>query len=145
MVQKGITMSDAPITLFIPFGQGYGNPGLTIRADSTDELDSILAGLSDSSDASDPESSSKLDSLLDGVLTVRAGVLLKFPQEEKPARQSVTHPQATANPNAAPSCDHGEMKWRSGISRAGNEYKGYFCTAPQGATKGAACAPQFQK
>lgn len=138
-------MSDSPITLFVPFGEGYGNPGLTIRADSLDELDEILAGVSDSVD-DDPDSVSKLDSILDGVLTIKAAVALKFPQKTVVNQNATasTHPQAKAQPDSAPSCNHGPMKYREGTSRQGNPYKGWFCPAPQG-TPGGQCKPQFVK
>lgn len=132
-------MSDAPLTLFLPFGTGYGNPGLTIRAESTDELIAVLEDLS-----SEDGETSKLDRLLDDVLTVKGAVLLKFPQEEKPVRQtSVTHPQAqTSSPADAPTCSHGTMKYKEGQSKAGNAYKGWFCPAPFGQAQ---CKPQFIK
>lgn len=133
-------MSDAPVTLFIPFGQGYGNPGLTLRAETPKELDAVLKSLKEDSD----EELSVLDSLLTEVETIKAAVLLKFPQEEKPARQaSVTTVTPPATGNAAPTCNHGEMKWRQGTSRtSGKEYKGWFCPAPQGANQ---CPPKFEK
>lgn len=134
-------MSDAPVTLFVPFGSGYGNPGLTVRAESTDELQAILNNLSNPVD-DDPESVSKLDDLLNGVLTIKAAVALKFPQEDKPKASSKPAPQATATPDSAPTCAHGSMKWKEGTSRAGNAYKGWFCPAPLGQTQ---CKAQFIK
>lgn len=133
-------MSDAPLTLFMPFGTGYGNPGLTVRADSAKELDSILKDLTTAVNAADPDVS-QLDAILDGIQTVRAAALLKFPQEEKPVKPTVTHPQAQSVPADAPSCNHGPMKWKEGTSRStGKSYKGWFCTAPQGTNQ---CSPQF--
>lgn len=135
-------MSDAPLTLFMPFGTGYGNPGLTVRADSAKELDSILEDLTTKVNESDPDELSTLDSILDGIQTVRAAALLKFPQEEKASpKPTVTHPQAQSTPPDAPSCNHGTMKWKEGTSRSTNKpYKGWFCTAPQGTNQ---CSPQF--
>lgn len=130
-------MSDSALTMFIPFGSGYGNPGLTVRADTVDELISVFNELSEQND---PEGASKLDDLLNGVLTVNAGVLLKFPKQE--VKTQVTHPQAQKAPSNTPSCTHGDMKWKEGRSAKGNDYKGWFCNAPYGQTK---CAPQFVK
>ena len=132
-------MSDAPITLFIPFGEGYGKPGLTVRADTLAELDAVLKTFSEQDD---PEGSSRLDSILDGVLTIKAGVVLKFPQEEKKAARPA---QAAVNtPSDAPSCNHGVMKFREGTVKSGanvgKPYKGWFCPAPQGTNQ---CKPQF--
>lgn len=138
-------MSDSPVTMFIPFGEGYGNPGITLRADSAKELDSILRELSDSTDPSDENSTSLLDSVLDGVLTVQAGVLLKFPKKVTVAASAptVTHPQAQSTPADAPTCNHGTMKYKEGVSRSsGKNYKGWFCPAPQGQNQ---CSPQFVK
>lgn len=134
-------MSDAPVTLFIPFGQGYGNPGVTVRADSFDELASIMKGLSDSSDPSDPEATTKLDVFLSDVDTVRAAVLLKFPQADapQPRATNVTHPQAV-NPSSGESCTHGAMKWKEGIGQSGKAYKGWFCQGPRGPEQ---CKPKF--
>ncbi len=132
-------MSDAPVTLFIPFGQGYGNPGLTLRAETPKELDAVLKSLKEDSD----EEFSVLDSLLTEVETIKAAVLLKFPQEEKPVRQVSNTTTVTPPSSTHPKCDHGEMKWREGVSKSsGKPYKGYFCSAPQGANQ---CPPQFQK
>jgi hypothetical protein len=133
-------MSDAPFTMFVPFGSGYGNPGLTIRAESMDELLAIFKDLNDTG----VEETSKLDTLLEDVLTVKAGVLLKFPQEEKKVASAakVDHPQAQSNPGDAPNCNHGAMKYKSGTSKAGNDYKGWFCPAPHGQTQ---CTPKFIK
>ncbi|MET0466972.1 MAG: hypothetical protein ABW007_27685 [Chitinophagaceae bacterium] len=138
-------MSDSPVTMFIPFGEGYGNPGITLRADSAKELDGILKELSNPTDPKDAESVSLLDSVLDGVLTVQAGVTLKFPKKvtvAASAEPAVTHPQATGAADA-PTCTHGSMKYKEGTSRStGKQYKGWFCPAPQGAGQ---CAPQFVK
>lgn len=133
-------MSDSPFTLFVPFGEGYGNPGLTIRADSAKELVSILSEIN-TRETDNPDALSLFDELLTGVETVRAGALLKFPPKEKaaPQRQN-SHPQATNSD--APTCAHGPMKYREGTSKAGNQYKGYFCTAPQGTQR---CDAKFIK
>lgn len=133
-------MSDSALTVFIPFGQGYGNPGLTLRADTVDELNAIFAELS----ATGEDEVSKLDGVLEGVKTVNAGVLLKGLSVAKPEvkPQATTHPQASSAPSTTPSCNHGDMKWKEGVSAKGNNYKGWFCNAPYGQTK---CAPQFIK
>lgn len=132
-------MADAPLTLFLPFGSGYGNPGLTIRAESLDELNAIMANMSETGE----DEVSKLDNLLSSVLTVKAAVLLKFPQEEKPATKAapVSHPQAQTSPADAPTCNHGTMKYKEGTSKgSGKPYKGWFCPAPYGQQQ---CSPQF--
>lgn len=132
-------MSDSALTVFIPFGQGYGNPGLTLRADTVDELNSIFGELS----ATGEDEVSKLDGILEGVKTVNAGVLLKGLSVAKPEPKApVTHPQASSAPSDAPSCSHGPRGYKEGVSKAGNNYKGWFCNAPYGQTK---CAPQFIK
>jgi hypothetical protein len=134
-------LSDSPITLFIPLGNDRSNAGLTLRAETIDEVNAILADLSET----DETEASKLNSLLDGVLTVKAGVELKFPSTVVQTRSNVTHPQATNAPADAPTCTHGSMKWREGVSRSsGNAYKGWFCPAPQGAP-GGQCTPKFVK
>lgn len=131
-------MSDSALTMFIPFGAGYGNPGLTVRADTVDELVALFGELS----ATGEDEVSKLDSILDGVATVNAGVLLKGLSVAKPepAQKPVTHPQAQSAPADAPSCAHGAMKHKKGTSKAGKNYEGWFCNAPYGQTQ---CKPQF--
>lgn len=131
-------MADAPITLFIPLGNDRSNAGLTVRAESIDEVNAILGNLSETGE----DEVSKLDNLLDGVLTVKAGVELKFPAPTPPVRQaSVTHPQAQTVPADAQSCAHGPMKWKEGTSKSsGKAYKGWFCGAPYGQTQ---CEPKF--
>lgn len=137
-------MNDAALTLFIPFGSGYGNPGLTIRAETADELSAIFADLSTTIGEPDDERS-KLNDLLDGVATINAGIALKGlgvnKPEPEPKPQPVTHPQAQVNPESANSCAHGAMKWKEGISsKTGKPYKGWFCQAPYGQTQ---CKAQF--
>jgi hypothetical protein len=135
-------MADAPITLFMPLGSDRSNAGLTIRGENIDEVNAILDDLNVSVD----EEESKLSQLLGNVQTVKAGVDLIFPATtivNKPAQ--VTHPQAQSTPADAPSCNHGPMKYREGVSRSsGKAYKGWFCPAPQG-TPGGQCAPSFIK
>lgn len=134
-------MNDAALTLFIPFGSGYGNPGLTIRAETADELLGTFNDLS--AVIGDPdEERSKLNDILDGVATINAGIQLKglgVAKEERKA-QPVTHPQAQANPESAKTCVHGAMAWKEGTSKAGKAYKGWFCTAPYGQQQ---CKAQF--
>lgn len=131
-------MADAPITLFIPLGNDRSNAGLTVRAESIDEVNAILGDLSETG----VDEVSKLDNLLDGVLTVKAGVELKFPAPVAPPRQAnVTHPQAQPAPADAKTCAHGTMKWKEGTSKSsGKSYKGWFCPAPYGQSQ---CEPQF--
>lgn len=40
----------------------------------------------------------------------------------------------------SPSCNHGSMEWKEGVSRAGKAYKGYYCKAPRGQ---ASCSPVY--
>lgn len=125
-------MSEMPITFFLPFGEGYGKPGLTIRTDSVEELNSIFAQLSEGVDPSDADSLSKLDELLTNVDTIRAAVLLKFPQEPKQAKTSYTKPAEPTQANASGHvCAHGPMKYKEGTGAKG-AWKGFFCTAPRG-------------
>lgn len=134
-------MTDSALTLFIPFGSGYGNPGLTIRAETADELLAVFNDLSANVGEPDEERS-KLNDILDGVATVNAGIQLKGlgVAKESPKAQPVTHPQAQSTPQAAKTCAHGAMAWKEGVSKAGKPYKGWFCTAPYGQTK---CQAQF--
>jgi hypothetical protein len=138
-------MADAPITLFIPLGNDRSNAGLTVRAESIDEVLAMIFDLNGPSN-SDPDNDSKLNELLDGVLTVKAGVELKFPSTVQTSRPAnTTHPQASASaPADAPTCAHGSMKYKAGTSAKGNDYKGWFCQAPQG-IPGGQCKPQFIK
>lgn len=131
-------MSDAPVTLFIPFGSGYGNPGLTLRAETVKELNATMLDLKEE----DEEGISLLDSLLSEVVTIKAAVLLKFPQEESQARNaSSTRPANVPDASSTPKCDHGAMKYREGQNAKG-PWKGYFCPQPYGQQQ---CKPQFIK
>jgi hypothetical protein len=125
-------MTDTPVTLFIPFGNGYGNPGLTLRAETPKELDAVLQSLKEQSD----EDLSLLDSILSEVETIKAAVLLKFPQEEKPAPRPNNSVKTVTPPSEGVKvCDHGPMKYKEGTSKAGKDYKAWFCPAPQGANQ----------
>lgn len=133
-------MADSPITLFVPLGnERFASAGLTIRGETVNEVNAILADLSET----DETEASKLNSLLDGVLTIKAGVTLKFPEATQQTKPAVTHPQAASSPSDAPSCNHGSMKYREGVAKSsGKAYKGWFCQAPQG-VPGGQCKPQF--
>lgn len=134
-------MADAPITFFIPLGSDRSNAGLTVRAESIDELNATLKDLTDS----DSDEVSKLDDVLDSVLAIRGGLELKGLNavQQAPARSTSNHPQASTSAPDAPSCAHGQMKWKEGISKkTGEPYKGWFCPAPFGQTQ---CPPKFIK
>lgn len=132
-------MADAPITFFVPLGEGRSNPGLTLRAESIEELEAVLDALNLSKESEE----SQLSRLLNHAATIKAGVDLVFPptvaQAPKPA---VTHPQAQSNPSDAPSCPHGSMTWRVAKPESGKDWKGWFCPAPYGVEK---CKPRFVK
>lgn len=131
-------MADAPITFFIPLGNDRTNAGLTVRAETIDELAGVLADLN----TSDETEESKLSKLLGDVLTIKGAVELTFPQPVAQSKPAVTHPQAKASPSDAPTCSHGAMTWKEGTSKQGNAYKGWFCPAPFGQTQ---CKAQFVK
>lgn len=137
-------MNDSPITFFIPLGNDRSNAGLTVRAENIDELQAILSDLLNSADPSDPDSTAKVNDLLDQVLTIKASLELKGLNTASVSQNKtqVTHPQAQASPSDAPSCAHGAMTWKEGVSKAGNNYKGWFCPAPYGQTK---CPAKFVK
>jgi len=133
-------MADAPITFFMPLGNDRSNAGLTVRAETVDELTAVLRDLTDS--LSEDEVS-KINDVLDSVLAIKAAVELKglIVAQQAPT-QRVTHPQATSSVPDAPMCNHGAMKWKEGTSQKGNAYKGWFCPAPFGQEK---CSPKFVK
>lgn len=132
-------MSDAALTLFIPFGEGYGNPGLTLRGETADELAATIGNLSEQNE----EDTSNLDRILDGVLLVKAAVNLKglsvAKNQNKTENAPVTHPQASAAPSSAPNCAHGPMRWKDAVTKsgqnAGKRYTAWVCTAPYGQTQ----------
>lgn len=134
-------MADAPITFFMPLGKSRSNAGLTVRAESVDELNATLKDLTDS----DSTEVSKLNDVIDSVLAINAALELKGlnVQETPSYAPKSTHPQASASaPADAPTCAHGSMKWKEGTSQKGNAYKGWFCPAPFGQSK---CEPKFVK
>jgi anti-sigma factor ChrR (cupin superfamily) len=134
-------MADAPITFFMPLGNDRSNAGLTVRAESVDELNAVLKDLTDSAN---PDEVSKLNDVIDSVLAIKAGLELKGLSAAQAAPvQKVNHPQANASaPADAPTCAHGNMKWKEGTSKQGNAYKGWFCPAPYGQTQ---CPAKFIK
>lgn len=138
-------MADAPVTFFIPLGKGRSNAGLTLRAENVDEMNAVLKDLVDSAN---PDELSKLNDVLDSVVTINAALELKgLNVQEAPVYNSApktTHPQATSAPADAPVCSHGAMKWKEGTSKQGNAYKGWFCPAPYGVA-GGQCPAKFIK
>lgn len=135
-------MADAPITFFMPLGNDRSNAGLTVRAETIDELSAVLQDLTDSAN---PEELSKLDGVIDSVLAIKAGLELKGLNVQQAApKPQVNHPQANVSaPADAPTCAHGSMKYKEGTSKSsGKQYKGWFCAAPYGQNQ---CPPQFVK
>lgn len=55
--------------------------------------------------------------------------------QQKPAHQQAPGGQTKT-------CDHGDMEWKSGISKAGNPYKGFFCPSND---RNDQCKPHFAK
>jgi hypothetical protein len=132
-------MADAPITFFIPFGNERSNAGLTVRAETVNELAGILSDLN----GIDETEESKLSALLNEVLIIKGAVELILPSQAPSQAKPVTHPQAQSAPTDAPTCVHGSMKWKEGSSKStGKPYKGWFCGAPYGQVQ---CSPQFVK
>jgi hypothetical protein len=134
-------LSDAPVTLFIPFGEGYGKPGITLRAETLKELDAQLSELNESTVADDGNETSLLSEIVNKVKTVDAGVKLVFPQEAKPQRNSSAAVPHVPAASAAHTCEHGAMKYKEGTNAKG-PWKGYFCPQPYGSPQ---CKPQFIK
>jgi hypothetical protein len=128
------------VSLGINLGKDrYTDPRLTISATNVGGLMGHLGDLNDP-DETDPEGLSPLSGLLDHLQSIDAAVTLKKGLAPNVGAaspdggftpggyQEPTHPAAQAGKN----CTHGAMKYKSGVSKAGKPYSGYFCPAPFG-------------
>lgn len=141
------------VSLGINLGKDrYTDPRLTISATNVSGLMGHLGDLNDP-DETDPEGLSPLSGLLDHLQTIDAAVTLKKGLAPNVAGaspdggftpggyQEPTHPAVADNvPVCGPNGTHGKMKPKSGTSKAGKPYSGYFCPLPYGQTQ---CKPIF--
>lgn len=105
------------LTFTIKGGVGYDAPWFVFRAASAVDMNRLL---------SDPplrEAIEQACKVSDWVINHRGGT-----QASTPPAQSTTpaHKQAP-NGMIAPSCDHGHMVYRSGVSKKGNKYELFAC------------------
>lgn len=128
------------VSVTLKGGTGFDAPWVVVRASS---IPSALAHLKTYTD--------ELKELLDG--TSKLGAYFARTGSQKPAGGSSAPagPSAPANDRPAyqqaPSgqtkyCQHGEMTFKSGVSKAGNTYKGFFCPERD---RDAQCKPEFMK
>lgn len=59
-----------------------------------------------------------------------------------PQDHSSTPPQQQAPSGEQKFCAHGEMQYKTGVSKAGKTYKGFFCSSQD---RNAQCSPQWAK
>lgn len=117
---------------FVSVGINIGPARLTISAANAGSLMQQLNGLLEA-DELDPEGLSPISTLVDGISTIHTASEVKFAMSRPQPVVNAT-PVASA-PGDAPTCAHGSMKWKEGTSKAGNNYKGWFCQAPYGQPK----------
>ena len=149
-------MSDHKLNATLKAGQGYDAPWLTIGSDDPGELHSLLtrfAGVDASVDtaAAVVAAATKLQNFWTAKDTLGGQVVTSQQQQQPapgPATQFISGQQAAPQQpvqrqaqtqGPGPSCQHGPMAWRQGVSKkSGKEYKGWFCQ-----TQGSDCSPQF--
>lgn len=123
-------------TVILKGGKGYGAPSISIRGESI--VDALKQMKDHETELQElireaAKYGKAFGKLVDGAAPASNG----GGQAGKPAG-------ATQAPNGetAPTCAHGTMVWKSGISKAGNTYKGYFCPSQDRDNQ---CKPQFRK
>jgi len=125
--------SEGKVVVTLKGGAGYDAPWIVVHADSVD-------------DAYHQVNSNMMLELMR--VTQLAGADFTGKAPTKPAaQQGVVQPQQSRAPQGAQEapggekrfCEHGEMVFKTGISKAGNPYKLFSCTAPRGQQ----CKAQF--
>lgn len=125
-------------------GYFIGRHKLTFGAS---DVAGVLSHLNDLNEVDPVDEISPLNVLLDHMVTMDAAVNVKY-GTASPAPKPTQSPDGGFTPGGydapseGPSCGHGPMKWRQGVSKAGKPYKGWFCTAPYGQNQ---CSAQFVK
>lgn len=106
-----------------------------LRANSWEEMDVLLAGYGDRV----PMINAIENLATSGVAGAITPPSVSAPVSAVPAAPAPT-PQAAPAPTGH-TCKHGAMVQRTGTSKAGKPWTGYFCPAPKGAVD--QCEPQF--
>ena len=129
--------TEAPISITVKTAAGSL---VTVRAESGDELDTIVAH----SIAAIASAAQELESAVRGasapavsvqsVAAALGGNIIEtgttIPAQEYTQPAPVAPPMATLGGRA---CPHGKMTAIQGMGKDGKPYKGYFCPAPKGA------------
>jgi len=111
--------TEGKLTVTLKGGAGFDAPWIVIHAD-------------DAADALEQLKAPELKELME--LTKKAGAHFSggSGSSARPAPQSAAPAQSNAG-SSAPSCSHGAMTYRKGISKKTNKpWEAYFCPAPQG-------------
>lgn len=112
--------TEGKLTVTLKGGAGFDAPWIVIHAD-------------DASDALEQLKAPELKELME--LTKKAGAHFSGGNGSagRPQQAAASAPAQSNAGSSAPSCSHGAMTYRKGISKKTNKpWEAYFCPAPQG-------------
>lgn len=129
-----VNQTEGKVTVTLKGGEGFAAPWVVIHAENAQDA---LEQLNDKN----------MGELLKRVRQVSdffvqsGGNASQRQSQNQPAQQSQRPPQQQAPNGETKTCQHGEMVFRSGVSKAsGKPYKGFFCPSSD---RNDQCKPQF--
>lgn len=123
------------VTVILKGGTGYGAPSISIRGGSIPDALAQMKGHDDDLKElvqAAAKYGKAFGRIVDGDKPQAGG---GGQAQERPAHQSAPGGEERY-------CKHGSMEFKSGMSKAGNSYKGFFCPSRDRADQ---CKPQFMK
>lgn len=155
-----MTDETAALTATLKFGGGYADPWLVVRADTAEELVGLLQQAAQAGAvATLAQSAVEAQAVYTAARSLGAKPVAveaapqaapptppwQPPQQAAPTSPAPSAPAApapAAAPAGAPTCQHGPMVWRTGVSKkTGQPWQAWMCSAPRGATD--KCDAQF--
>lgn len=135
-VAAAVPQADGKVVVTLKGGTGYDSPWIVIHAASSEDA---LKQLQDPYLANVIERTAMVAAHFVG--KVKPAAPAAQPQAAPPAQNTVP-PQQQAPGGEQRFCAHGEMQYKTGVSKAGKTYKGYFCSSQD---RNNQCPPQWAK
>lgn len=151
-----MTEETAAYTVTLKSGPGYEAPWLVVRGDTAEQVKDLLKGVWEanlggaviataSALHSEYQTEKQGGNAVPAVVAATGGtVVAETPTYSAPTPTPAPSapPVQAAAPDAAPTCQHGAMSFKSGTSaKTGRAWQAWFCPTPKG-TPGQ-CDPKF--